>query len=217
MSKKRRLAYKAESAKTLTYEPLHPDVMVLGTGRSGTSFVAGVLHNHFKVCMGHDFINVTRKVDGREGSYECGFMWEATVAITGKWDPGYKDADTDLWLRWFRRVHENCETPLRGVKVTHLSRLTPRQLIAIKPRLVIRTWRYPTDSAKSFNRLEHRNNDDWEVRCNGREDNLVKLQLDTTGVTDFLWVCIPNRKHSSLTEEDLITYLTPYIARLKGA
>ena len=201
---------------------LNPDILVLGIGRSGTSFVSGVLHDHLGVCMGHDFIRVRNNKDSRPNSYECKDMWPLTKDVTRNEDTL---ASMEPWLNKFYQVHRDCGGKLLcGNKGTHLAKLQPKQLIELNPKLVVRTYRRRVDVIDSCCRVRHRvqrrkkhkalKEKEFEEFYDDGEKQLMSLELNVKDRIKFVWIHIPNIGSPRLTEEDVISILSPYINKM---
>ena len=105
-----------------------PSVIVVGTGRSGTSTVARILHERLGVCMGHHM-----KMQSPGGAYEdylahgLNRMIVATALSAGE------------WLRVMSNCHEKCER--WGAKDPWFLYWPISELHRLNPALIVRTWR----------------------------------------------------------------------------
>lgn len=121
-----------------------PDVVVVGTGRSGTSAVARVLHERIGVCMGH-FIKTPNAANPKgfhEDWLEHGLMQNVLQDVTG----------IDEFMRHVGGSHRSCER--WGFKDPWFLYLPLNAMKAIDPKLVIRTWRPLEYTVKSWMRKE---------------------------------------------------------------
>ncbi len=122
----------------------YPDILILGTGRSGTSTTARVLHERFGVCFGHskgmlqDFRGEMVYEDMRLKAWLERCIWGLF--------------DIEEWLRRFSELHEDCMAPLTGVKLLRFADLSAEQLLALKPKLIIRTRRPREECVASWER-----------------------------------------------------------------
>jgi len=103
-------------------------VIVVGTGRSGTSTVSRILHEQLDVCMGHFF-----KLHTVHDYYEDllahalnRMLAQRAVTVTD-------------WRVALAKAHGLCSD--WGFKDPHFLYAHPDDIAAIQPRLFIRTWR----------------------------------------------------------------------------
>ena len=126
-----------------------PDILVMGVGRSGTTFAAMVLHEQFGVCFGHHHTMYT-EFRG-EPIYEDEWLKEhLNDLVLGR-------NKVDGFLEYFGESHERCEAKLRGIKLLDLAILSVEQLKELKPKLVVRCYRGRESCCQSW------------VRYNGRD------------------------------------------------
>lgn len=192
---------------------MNPDIIAMGTGRTGTSTVARILHEHFKICMGHDFYEPT---EGNPlGSYEDNAMMIPTKELVG-FHP-YSGGTAEDWLEAFRKAHpdpdhyrdrpEGCGAALKGVKNTHLSLLTLDQLETIAPKLIVRTSRPMEPTIKSLQKYRGMKEGWWRGFYEGREINMQNLAKRTS-----IPVCLidyPGDRR--LSDEEIVGTLEPYV------
>lgn len=129
----------------------HPDYVVVGTGRSGTSFVAHVLRTRLNVCMGH-LIDTVPSEFHRWGVHEDPEIKVATRQLIGK-----RMSATE-WLEEFTRIHKRngrCSGPLTGVKHPDLSFLDLEDWDVIRPGLILWAWRKPEQVEASKRRARN--------------------------------------------------------------
>lgn len=193
---------------------IYPDVIVLGVGRSGTSFVAGILHNHFGVCMGHQSSNLPFKE-----YYEDKVLFNATIKLCGRFgrnQPINKLERVDDWLKTFSKVHANCKKNLYGLKVKHMCWIAPEQLIALKPRLIVRTDRDLESIARSFfernKKKRSRSLEYWRNVVNDGEEALQRLERQVS--IPFVHIPIPMRNTRRMGEDEVVEILKLHIEKL---
>jgi hypothetical protein len=196
-------------------DKMRPDIMVLGTGRSGTSFAGEILHNHFDACMG----DVNK-------FYECRVMFKPSIQLCARFGGVFTGTvptiEVESWLEQFDAFHRQCDCgkPFCGLKVTHLSWMTTEQLLYIRPRLIVRTWRNAEDTAMSFRRRARRgmkkfNLETWHAIIASAESNLERLEKETKGLVQFVRINIPAKSEPRLPRDVAIKLLEPYIEKLR--
>ncbi len=190
----------------------HPDVVVVGVGRSGTSFTAMVLHEHLDVFMAHPQRMVTTA--GEDSSHPIG-SYEDNRIIS----PTYKqvetsDADMQDWLKIYG-FYFGAIKGLVGIKNTGMSMFSRTQWEQLAPRLVIRTHRTKELAVKSMERWRGRETD-WGLFYDQRE-NCMRDNLDANSdkrhsfqILHIKYGC--NKVHV----ENLIHFLRPRIEKLRG-
>lgn len=109
-----------------------PDIIVVGTGRSGTSAVARILQNDFDITMA---IEYGTGPHNPLGDYEDKTMLEHSRFLTEK--PGYTTSD---WLEVYSRRFGK-QPAFVGLKCCQLSLLGYLAWEQLAPKLVIRTYR----------------------------------------------------------------------------
>lgn len=184
-----------------------PDVVVVGTGRSGTSTVSRILHTSFDICMGHEFKGASAAQP--IGSFEDGAMRHFTKDLAGfpfqKKNVERKDTARE-WIEEFGRIHSECDGRV-GVKSPHLSGIALERWMEIAPRLIIRTHRPKELVLASMNKWRSYDNR-WERFIDEREANmdrvlhLVGVPLHTVSFTGEL-----------RSDEGLIDELSEFISR----
>ena len=103
-------------------------IIVVGTGRSGTSTVSRLLHEQLGICMGHFF-----KLHTEHDYYEDLFAHALNRMLAQR-------AVTVMdWRVAMAKQHASCGD--WGFKDPHFVYAHPDDIKAIQPRLFIRTWR----------------------------------------------------------------------------
>lgn len=143
-----------------------PDVLVAGVGRSGTSTVARILHDHLGVCMGDQL--PPPDSSHPEGNYELGLMTEATRRLVRDSDFAY------FWKRW-NRAH-GCGNTLVGFKNAYLAELAPRAWAIIAPTLIVLATRDRQSILPSLLRWSNHDAAYWNARIDVREEGLQRLR-----------------------------------------
>lgn len=121
-----------------------PTAIVVGTGRSGTSFVAKVCHEELGICMGHYLkqANVCNPKGFYEDLLSHGMM---ELAISGA-------ISVEEYQFNLLKSHENCKH--WGFKDPRFLELPISSMIQLVPQLIIRTWRPLKDTVVSWQRKE---------------------------------------------------------------
>jgi hypothetical protein len=112
-------------------------VVVVGTGRSGTSTVARILHDKFGVCIGH-FMRLHTIHD-----YHEDLLAHALNRMLGQRAVSVID-----WRVALAKSHARCED--WGFKDPYFLYVAPSDIKAIQPRLFIRTWRPVEQTVESW-------------------------------------------------------------------
>ena len=117
-------------------------VLVTGTGRSGTSTTARILHERLGVCMGHEFI----KAKGKKLSRNPLGFWEEIHERMTKMTKGLAKGtvSAEQWRGYLDAAHDRhgCKSKLRGYKHPRLAEIpSERTWAELDPLLVIEAWR----------------------------------------------------------------------------
>lgn len=128
----------------------HPDVVVVGTGRSGTSFCAYVLQERLGICMAHEFLPATKEVHGGYPYAVGAYEEQSMMQLTGRFVKNRSWAKVG-WLETFSKIHSRCKG-LVGTKQWRLALATPGHWNYIRPRLVVRTFRPEGPTVASMRR-----------------------------------------------------------------
>jgi len=146
----------------------HPDIVVCGVGRTGTSYTARILQQHFGIYM---CVPEHNKICGAnpEGSYEDTKMLKHSYALVEK--PGYT---IEEWLQHYDKWYGKIDG-LVGIKQTPFSLLSYNQWEALAPKLVIRTWRSDLLAGESMLRVRiPKDRAKWQKFYNRREACMQK-------------------------------------------
>lgn len=117
-------------------------ILVVGTGRSGTSTTARILHQRLDVCMGHTFLQASGLKKTRNPQ---GFWEEIGGGMTGVTKQLIKGmVSVEQWHEQLDATHDRhgCKSKLRGYKHPRLAEIASEDIwAALDPLLVIKTWR----------------------------------------------------------------------------
>lgn len=143
-----------------------PSVIVIGTGRSGTSTIARILHEKLGVCMGHYF-----KIQKRGGTHED-YMAHAFNRMVSDGSLSAK-----AWLSIMSKCHnEHWACKRWGAKDPWFLYWPMSKLRWLNPGLIVRTWRPKQDVVASW--LALRRHWDREEPTREKEDHFEKLYDD---------------------------------------
>jgi hypothetical protein len=190
----------------------HPDVVVVGTGRSGTSFCAYMLQEHLGVCMAHEFHPATKEVLGGY-PYAVGAYEELSMlSLTGRFVKNRSWVKVG-WLETFSRLHAGCGG-LVGIKQWRFAMATPGHWGYIRPRLVVRTFRPEGPTVASMRR--YRKPSDfkrWKNFYRSLENNMRRV-ID---VPEFPFPVVRVDFTERMSEDSFKKLLRPHVEALKGA
>ncbi len=145
-----------------------PTALVIGTGRSGTSSVARILHERIGICMGHYMIMRESNLWG--GQYEDLLTHGMNQMIRKQ-----NLAAAALWLNVVAHSHEDRGCRKWGAK-DHWFAYWPLGLLRlVAPKLIVLTWRPLSEIMDSWARLWQR----WHEKEHGKPmaDSDVEQQL----------------------------------------
>lgn len=190
----------------------HPDVVVVGTGRSGTSFCAYVLQNRLGVCMAHEWLPSTKEVCGGF-PYEVGAYEEQTMmALTGRFVKNRSWTKVG-WLEVFSRIHSGCKG-LVGIKQWRLAMATPAHWKYIRPRLVVRTFRPEGPTVASMRRYRRPSDlKRWKTFYLRLEDNMRRI----VDASEFPYPVVRVDFSEQVSEAALKRKLSPYVKALRSS
>jgi len=186
-----------------------PDVLVLGTGRSGTSFTAFVLGTALKVCMGIPRPKAIQKCDfdnykelmqrlqpkRDKTKHRLGTAWESMIKPS--WAVVNKEITPRNWLITFNSIHVHCvsNTKYIGVKTPILLWVPADFWDTVKPRIIInaiRTKEQVFNSNKKWGKKLGWNDEKWGIYEEIRDDVLSNLpgyiELDFSVERDIQYV-----------------------------
>jgi hypothetical protein len=116
----------------------HPTAIVVGTGRSGTSTTARILHE-MGICMGHHLKMA------KDGHHEDYLAHGLNLMIC------YGSVTPARWLQVMSDSHANCKR--WGAKDPWFLYWSHEYLKQLAPQLIIRTWRPIEESIASWARV----------------------------------------------------------------
>lgn len=187
----------------------HPDIVVVGTGRSGTSFCAYVLQKRLGVCMAHEWLPATKEVHGgfpyAVGAYEE----QPLMALTGMFVKR-KDWHKVGWLRTFDLIHAKCRG-LVGVKQWRLALAKAEHWDYIRPRLVVRTFRPEGPTVASMVRYRRPANPERWKKFYRRLENNMRQVVDA----EFLCPVVRVDFTEQVSEASLEEMLRPHVNALR--
>ena len=131
-----------------------PSVIVVGTGRSGTSTIARLLHEKMGVCMGH-------YLHHRE-SQKWGGQYEDIVAHAISRMVVNDGFDPEHWLKHVQHIHADHGCKSWGVKDPWMSLWDTESLECILPSLIIWARRPIDETVESWIRLRVRRSERYK-------------------------------------------------------
>jgi hypothetical protein len=176
------------------------DVLVLGTGRSGTTVVCEVLAKEYGICFGHAGIGEMAR-NGKQRVYED--------AEAKDWLHNVVRSPKPMSVLEFRRriqaQHEahGCTKP-RGLKLLELTMLTPRQLQTLGATLVVRTYRDFDSCLRSWHRETWRKKAEETIK--EREAALKRIEQSLPNVR-YIEVDPEKRVY---THEEIVEIIGPW-------
>jgi hypothetical protein len=121
-----------------------PDIVVVGTGRSGTSFASQVCHEDIGICMGHYLKRPN--ILGPKGFFEDLLAHGMTRLVQAG------AISIQEYLHHLGNSHKAC--PSWGFKDPWFIELPTEQIAFVAPKLFIRTWRPLNACVTSWQRKE---------------------------------------------------------------
>lgn len=171
--------------------------MVIGTGRSGTSFVAEILQNHFEFCIAHSYQEPYPP--SPLGNFEeRALMTPSKLLAAG-------EIEASDWLSYYSELRQDCQW--HGAKLPRLAMCTREQWNELNPRLVIRTHRVIDAVTKSMKRWRGETVAYWKEFVVEREAKMDEGLKDLP-VAD-VWFT-----QSITSREDMIGWLEPQVEKL---
>ena len=184
-----------------------PDVVVVGVGRSGTTNTARIVHEYFKVCMGHRFAIPSTALP--HGGYEDERLIAKSRGLAEK-----HRLNAHEWIEQWEKSHNRhgCKALFKGTKQTALCNATRDMWLSIRPELIIRTHRPEELVVASMLkwRSKTRGRDHWVRFVRGREN-----AMDTHLVDLPVPIVHVYYTKEYMEDEDLIDYLRPHIEEMK--
>ncbi len=174
---------------------IKPDILILGVGRSGTSFVAEVLHRRFGVCFGHD-ASMLKDFRGETVYEDAGLKKMIKRVVKG-------EVGIDSWLRKFDATHRGCTAKLTGAKLLDFGALSFEQFMAIGPKAVIRTIRPYRSNVESWCRYRAGGIGTDEDRLRWAEDYVEEREGQITRL-------VPQLKHAGIIVSELFFWPERY-------
>ena len=126
----------------------NPAVIVIGTGRSGSSTIAQVLHEDIGICMGHYLQH--RESNAMGGQYEDVHAHSLNRMVVGG------EMIVEDWLKYTRQQHEDRLCEAWGVKDHWMTYWTIEALQWLKPSLIIWARRPIVETIDSWMALKLR-------------------------------------------------------------
>jgi hypothetical protein len=187
-----------------------PDVVVVGVGRSGTSFTAKVLHEDLGVYMGSKEVF---KFTGPKGAHPDGTYEDTRLNEYTYRQVEVHGISMDVWLGKYDSYYRSIAGPV-GIKNPATSLFLYEQWKELAPKLVVRTWRPKDLTVASMLRWRGKTIklDHWERFYDQREVTM-KTQLDTPQHA-FPVVRVEFGKERK-PKEEIIELLQPYIDDIK--
>lgn len=191
----------------------HPDVVVTGVGRTGTSFTAYLLQEKLDVCMAHNFDKPDKMINGgfpyAVGGYEEKYQMMTLTARLVTDDEWQKIP----WLDRYTVLHEFCKG-LVGIKQWRLSAAKREHWEMIKPGLVVRTFRPERPVVESMMRWRRPKNRAYWTRFYWERENNLSNVVDAP---DFPFPVVRIDYSDRVSEEHVLDRLTPYIEEMNAA
>lgn len=166
------------------------DVLVLGTGRSGTSTTCRILHETYGVCFGHN--EVGKKNKRGETIWEDAVLKNYLKETLG----GARSVE-EFHLRVLE-THQGHDCRVYGLKLLDLCLLGSEDIKSFNPSLVVRTYRPRESCLRSWRRPGWRT--DVEFHYDRREARCTELEFALDDVRKVFF----DPEQRTLTEEDVL-------------
>lgn len=187
----------------------YPDIVVVGTGRSGTSFCAYVLQTRMDVCMAHRWLPATKEVLGGYPYAVGAYEEQSLMALTGRFVK-QRDWRTLGWLDIYNRIHAQCKG-LIGIKQWRFALAKEEHWKHIRPQLVVRTFRPEEPTVASMVRYRRPANPErWKMFYWRLENNMRRI----VDVSTFLCPVVRVDFSKRVSEAELEERLRPHVAAL---
>jgi hypothetical protein len=152
--------------------------------------------------------------------YEDRRMFDSTIQLCGRYGKAERKEPlaVKIWLEQLAKSHIHCKRNC-GVKNTHLSWLTTKQLLEINPRLVIITQRNEDDTIEGYfkanltKKWKKKPIEDWISIVKEGNEVLELLIRETASKVSWVRVNIPDKTQARMSREALIEYLDPIIKK----
>lgn len=183
-------------------------ILVTGTGRSGSSTTARILHERLGVCMGHTFIKATglKKTRNPQGFWEE--IGDGMTGVTKGLVRGTVSAKQ--WREQLDLRHDchGCKSRLRGYKHPRMAEIASEETWkALDPLLVIKTWRPRELVLRSMIFASPKNISGCMDRYGLRKENMGRY---LKGVSVFVF-----KFREVLSDDEVFRLLRPQIERLR--
>jgi hypothetical protein len=192
-----------------------PDVVVTGTGRSGTSFCCYVLHVHMGICMHHKYCQRTpinpkgRPPPSNKKFRWPGKSWESHHIGAASWGVGYGHERPEPWLEAFQNMHtpKRCKAKYVGCKNPQLIWASEDFWNYVKPQLLINCVRSKAQVLESMNRWAK--NMGWDEK---KYEGYLKMRDMARQLPFYLEIDFSEE----VTPEELKQLLQPYADKFDG-
>ncbi len=188
----------------------HPDIIVVGVGRTGTSTIARILHEDFGVHMANSWDTL---LCNPLGNYEDLTMAQYSRYLTEK--PEYT---VEEWLKIYDFSFGGRGKQLVGLKCCQLAMATRDQWADINPKLVIRTYRPLSRTVDSMVRWREPKNEDYWVNFYRQREMRLRKHLDKEHSFPVLRIAFnedlrTDEEEDLRTDEELQDILRPWVER----
>lgn len=179
---------------------IKPDVVVIGTGRSGTSTAARILHTRLGVCMGHKFLKPNKY--NSQGYWEDEYLRVEARLLAGG------EMSTSEWLELFAKSHKDCRVRLKGYKKPILSEASPEVWQELNPQLIVRTWREFRTTVESLEKFAGKDTKWCEEYVTRRE---CGMDVGLVGLP-----VVTLRYDRQLSDDEVEAILRPHIDEIRA-
>jgi hypothetical protein len=177
-------------------------IIVVGTGRSGTSTVSRILHENLGVCMGH-FLRLHKDHD----------YYEDLLAHALNRMLAQRALDIVDWRICLAKAHALCDD--WGFKDPFFLYATPRDIKHIQPRFFIRTWRPVEQTLDSWIRHNTKlkgRGDTPDNRIHFHRICMEREMLADWKLKDYPTLRISFDSSERLTDKEIEDKIRPYLA-----
>ncbi len=183
-------------------QKMNGPIIVVGTGRSGTSTVSRILHENLGVCMGHFF-----RLHTIHDFYEDLFSHGLNRML------GDRNMSVIDWQHCMARIHMKCEH--WGFKDPHFLYVSPSAIKTIGPRFFVRTWRPLEQTVESWLRHNKRlggRGDTPDTRIHFHRICVEREMLMDWKLKDYPTLRISFDSAERLTDKEIEDKIRPYLA-----